>query len=196
MPHLTVLQIHNWSNDLWWLLAAVWLGSAPFRKPIARPTSRSFNLTQRLVFFCGLYLLFAPPIAPMLPVLNTPLFTVSLPIAITGLVMVSAGVAFSIWARFTLGTSWSAQPSIRQDHELILRGPYRLVRHPIYTGILTAMLGSAIQLGLLRSLLGFIACAAGLLIKLAVEEQLMVQQFGNRYLEYRTHVRRLVPFLY
>jgi protein-S-isoprenylcysteine O-methyltransferase Ste14 len=196
MSHLTVPQIHNWSNYLWWALAAVWIGSAPFRKPVARPTSISFNLTQRLVFFCGLYLLFAPPIAPMLPALNTPLFSLTLPIAIAGLVIVFAGLAFSIWARFTLGSSWSAEPSIRHDHELILRGPYRLVRHPIYTGILTAMLGSALQLGLLRSLLGFIVCVAALLIKLSVEEQLMVQQFGNRYLEYSAQVRRLVPFLY
>jgi protein-S-isoprenylcysteine O-methyltransferase Ste14 len=196
MPHLSIPNIIHWTQLLFLLVVAVWLGSLPFVNPVARPTTRASNLPQRLVFLAGLYLLFAPPIAPMLPALNTPLYTVTLPIALAGLVIAICGTAFAIWARFILGSSWSANPSIRQNHELVLRGPYRIVRHPIYTGILAMFLGSALQSGQLRSLLGFIVCAVALLMKVAVEERLMLHQFGEHYLNYRAHVRRLVPFLY
>ena len=196
MPHLTVPEILQWTPRIFMLLAAVWLGSLPFVKPVARPTSRASNLPHRLVFLAGLYLLFVPPNAPMLPALNTPFYTVTLPIAFLGLAVVLAGLSFACWARFILGSSWSANPMIRQDHELVLRGPYRIVRHPIYTGILTMFLGTAIQFGLVRSFLGVILCTISFRMKLAVEEQLMLQQFGDQYVEYSANVRRIVPFLY
>lgn len=190
-------HIHHWTIYLWWFLAAVWIGSLPFVKPVAQNASRGSNLPHRLVFLCGLYLLFAPS-GPLLqpPVLNQPLYTVTIPIAFTGLVLAIAGTAFAVWARFILGSSWSANPTIRQNHELILRGPYRIVRHPIYTGALAILLGTALQSGLLRSFLGVVLSAIALRMKLAVEEQLMVHQFGDQYVQYRNHVRRLVPFLY
>jgi protein-S-isoprenylcysteine O-methyltransferase len=199
MPHLTLDHIHHWTIYLWWAIVAVWLGSLPFVKSTAVSTAGSANnILQRLIYIFGLYLLFAPNIAPMpLPsLLNRPLYTPTIPIALIGLFLVLAGIAFAIWARFILGSSWSANPTIRNDHELVLRGPYRIVRHPIYTGILTALLGTAIQSGLLRGLLGVVLAAIAFRIKLAVEEQLMLHQFGNQYVEYRAHVRRLVPFLY
>jgi protein-S-isoprenylcysteine O-methyltransferase Ste14 len=197
MPHLTVAEIQQWTPRIFLLLAAVWLGSLPFVKPVARPTSRASNLPHRLVLIAGLYLLFAPS-SPIFipPALNLPLYAVTLPIALAGLAIVLAGLAFACWARFILGSSWSANPMIRQDHELILHGPYRIVRHPIYTGILTMFLGTAIQFGPLRSFLGVVLCAISFRIKLAVEEQLMLQQFGHQYVEYSAQVRRIVPFLY
>jgi protein-S-isoprenylcysteine O-methyltransferase len=194
--HPSVPQIEQWIIYVWWFLTAVWLGSLPFIKPLARPTSRVSNLPQRLIFVLGLYLLFAPLSAPMLPGLNRLLYIPTVSIAFTGLAIAFAGAAFAIWARFILGSSWSANPSIRQNHELVLRGPYRIVRHPIYTGILAMTLGTALSFGLVRSLLSVLVCAVALLMKVAVEEQLMVHQFGERYLEYRAHVRRLLPFLY
>jgi protein-S-isoprenylcysteine O-methyltransferase Ste14 len=199
MPHLiTVDHIHHWVIYVWWAIVAVWIGSLPFVKPTAHSTARSSaNILQRLVYICGLYLIFAPSsIIPLPGILNQPLFIPTVPVALTGLFLTIAGAAFAIWARFILGSSWSANPTIRQGHELILRGPYRIVRHPIYTGILAMILGTALQAGLLRSFLAVPIIAIAFRIKLDVEERLMVHQFGDQYVQYRNHVRRLVPFLY
>jgi protein-S-isoprenylcysteine O-methyltransferase Ste14 len=79
---------------------------------------------------------------------------------------------------------------------LIVSGPYRAVRHPIYAGLLFALLGSALQHGLVRSFLAVLTCVVGLYLKVSVEEEFMVQRFGEAYLRYRRNVSTLVPFLF
>jgi protein-S-isoprenylcysteine O-methyltransferase Ste14 len=195
MDHrITVDLIIRATGILWLLLAAVWLGSAPFSKPAVQRESATSRLEQGIVFFIGLYLLFAPPTHS--DWFNQPAFTVTRPTALLGLALAVCGIAFSIWARLILGENWSASVTIKQGHTLIVRGPYRLVRHPIYTGILFALLGSALQRGLIRSFVAVLFCAASFWIKLTLEEQFMVQRFGGEYLNYRRHVRALVPFLF
>ena len=68
--------------------------------------------------------------------------------------MVAAGIAFAVWARHYLGRNWSGTVTVKQDHELIRSGPYRLVRHPIYTGLLLAILGTAVALRRVARLAG------------------------------------------
>jgi protein-S-isoprenylcysteine O-methyltransferase Ste14 len=82
---------------------------------------------------------------------------------------------------------------LKQGHELILRGPYQRVRHPIYTGLLLAFLGSALALGELRGLLAFGILAASLWFKLRLEERWMREQFGSAYVDYMRRVKALVP---
>jgi len=65
-------------------------------------------------------------------------------VAVTGVVLMAAGVALAMWSRFVLGENWSAAVSIRKNHELIRMGPYRIMRHPIYTGMLLGLLGTAL----------------------------------------------------
>jgi protein-S-isoprenylcysteine O-methyltransferase Ste14 len=115
-----------------------------------------------------------------------------------GLVLTACGLGFAIWARRVLGTNWSAMPSIKTDHELIQRGPYRLVRHPIYTGLLLAVSGSCLAPG--RVGVGNL-CVVGmaavlLIVKLKAEEALLSRQFPEAYLQYRRRVKALIPFLY
>ena len=112
-----------------------------------------------------------------------------------GFVMVAAGLAFAVWARVYLGRNWSGTVTVKQDHELIRSGPYGLVRHPIYSGLLLALLGTAIAIGEWRGLLGFIAIAAGFLIKIRTEERFMGETFGDAYARYRAEVPALIPFL-
>ena len=73
--------------------------------------------------------------------------------AVLGMLLTWLGVLFACWARFVLGTNWSAVVQVKQDHKLIEHGPYRLVRHPIYTGLLLAFLGTALAIGEWHSLL-------------------------------------------
>ena len=111
-----------------------------------------------------------------------------------GLLMVAAGLAFAVWARAYLGRNWSGTVTIKQDHELVRTGPYRLVRHPIYSGLLWALLGTAIAIGEWRGLLAFAAIAVGFLIKIRTEERFMSEIFGDEYARYRAEVPALIPF--
>jgi protein-S-isoprenylcysteine O-methyltransferase Ste14 len=102
-------------------------------------------------------------------------------------------VAFAIWARATLGRNWSAVVQVKQGHELVERGPYRWVRHPIYTGLLMGFLGTACALGEWRGLLGTAIVGVSFWFKLKLEERWMREQFGARYEDYMRRVKALIP---
>lgn len=112
-----------------------------------------------------------------------------------GAAVTASGLLFAVWARQHLGANWSRSVTIKQDHQLIVSGPYTLVRHPIYTGILTGFLGSAIALGQVRGLLAFLLVFAALWYKLRLEEQWMRGQFGDSYEAYCRRTAALVPYI-
>jgi protein-S-isoprenylcysteine O-methyltransferase Ste14 len=114
-------------------------------------------------------------------------------LSILGALLVWAGVLFAIWARTILGRNWSAVVQVKQDHELVERGPYRWVRHPIYTGLLLAFFGTALALGEWRGLLGTAIVGVSFWFKLRLEERWMREQFGARYEDYMRRVKALVP---
>jgi protein-S-isoprenylcysteine O-methyltransferase Ste14 len=115
----------------------------------------------------------------------------SLPLA--GMVLTVAGCAFAIWARVTLGANWSARATVKADHELITSGPYSLARHPIYTGLLMAIMGSALAGGEWRCVLGVAIIVFAFLVKMSQEERLMMQTFPEAYPRYRERVKALIP---
>jgi len=110
-----------------------------------------------------------------------------------GLCCVALGLGFSVLARVWLGGNWSGTVTLKQGHELIRTGPYRFVRHPIYTGLLLAVLGSAIAENEWRGLLGFAVIVWAFVHKLGIEERFLTQQFGDGYTRYRQEVPALVP---
>jgi protein-S-isoprenylcysteine O-methyltransferase Ste14 len=112
-----------------------------------------------------------------------------------GILMVIAGLAFAVWARVYLGRNWSGTVTVKQDHELIRTGPYRFVRHPIYTGLLFAILGTAVAFGEWRGLLAFGLLTGALLLKLRMEERFMSESFPDEYPRYRAEVPALIPFI-
>ena len=113
-----------------------------------------------------------------------------------GAVVTVAGLLFAIWAREHLGRNWSRSVTIKQGHELITSGPYAVVRHPIYTGILTGFLGTAIALSQIRGFIGFVLIFLVLWVKLHMEEQWMRSQFGDTYAAYAHRTAALVPYLF
>jgi protein-S-isoprenylcysteine O-methyltransferase Ste14 len=112
-----------------------------------------------------------------------------------GLALVAVGLAFSVWARRHLGRNWSGIVTVKQDHELVRSGPYGLVRHPIYTGLLLAILGTAVAIGEWRALIAFALMTIGLVLKLRTEERFMSETFGEQYALYRAEVPALIPFV-
>ena len=99
----------------------------------------------------------------------------------TAAVLCVIGLASAIWARLTLGRNWSGVVTLKEEHELVERGPYRFVRHPIYTGILTMFFATALAQGKLSGFVGTLLMFASFWIKLGREEELMLQQFPERY---------------
>jgi protein-S-isoprenylcysteine O-methyltransferase Ste14 len=112
-----------------------------------------------------------------------------------GCLLIAAGLGFSVWARIHLGRNWSGRISVKEDHELIQTGPYALVRHPIYTGLLLALVGTALSLGQWRGVAAVLLMLVSFWRKLTVEEHWMINAFGDRYRHYRGNTSALIPYL-
>jgi len=119
----------------------------------------------------------------------------SLEKAVIGLALTWGGIFFTIWARNVLADNWSAQPELKKDHTLIVTGPYKLARHPIYTGIIIAVLGTALMRAEVRSFIALLITFFALWHKSMFEEDLMRQQFGQQYDDYAKRVKRLIPWV-
>jgi protein-S-isoprenylcysteine O-methyltransferase Ste14 len=117
----------------------------------------------------------------------------------TGLVadiVVAFGLFFLLWARITLGTNWSGTVTIKENHELITTGPYAIVRHPIYTGMLVMLFGVAILTGH-AIVFGFVAVVTvAMWVKSLTEEGMMTKEFPDAYPAYRQRVPALIPFIF
>jgi protein-S-isoprenylcysteine O-methyltransferase Ste14 len=187
--------IERWIGDLWLVFGIVWLISAfASKRSVQRQTYGSRVLHSSLMFI-GLLLIFNFLDFSTSGWLETRLLPRTQPWVLTGAVLAVAGVLICFWARATLGSNWSGTVTIKQNHELILRGPYAFVRHPIYTGLLVALLGSAMVYGYARCFIGVFICGFALWLKSQTEERFMIQQFGDQYAQYRQRTRALVPFL-
>lgn len=110
-----------------------------------------------------------------------------------GLGMTAAGVALAIWARTHIGQNWSAVVSIRADHELIGTGPYRMMRHPIYTGGLLALAGTGLLIGEVRALAGFAIACAAFYLKARKEEKWLAGEFGERFTVHQKKTGMFLP---
>jgi protein-S-isoprenylcysteine O-methyltransferase Ste14 len=106
----------------------------------------------------------------------------------------AGGIAFAIWARWQLGRNWGMPGSIKADPELNTSGPYSVVRHPIYTGVVVALAGTALVHGMTWWIIviGFLVY---FLSSASAEEREMQRQFPDRYPEYRAHTKRLIPYI-
>jgi len=125
--------------------------------------------------------------------LATRLLPMDTAIAYLGLALTLLGLGFAAWARLTIGSNWGDMITLQQDHELVRKGPYGIVRHPIYSGFMLATLGTAI----IRGDLGGLVSVALIVIcwgyKARLEESFMIQQFGAEYEDYRRKVKGLIP---
>ena len=113
----------------------------------------------------------------------------------SGVAMLALGLLFTVWARVHLGRNWSGTVTLKQDHELIRSGPYGLVRHPIYSGLLLAFIGSAVARGEWRGFIAVVIFFAAVWRKLRLEERWMGEMFGDAYRRYSEEVSALIPWL-
>ena len=118
------------------------------------------------------------------------IYTEAAAIALTAL-----GIGFAIWARFYLGQNWSSAVSIKVGHQLIRTGPYSLVRHPIYSGMILAIIGTAIARRDSRGFVSVVLLWLGFLIKSRMEERFMRKTFGPEYENYAQSTGAIFPRL-
>ncbi len=114
-------------------------------------------------------------------------------LAVAAIALTLTGMGFAVWARVHLGRNWSSAPMIKEQHQLIRSGPYRLVRHPIYTGLLIALAGTFLANGRVRGALSVVVVGLAFDIKRRIEEEFMVQTFGEQYEDYRRTTGALFP---
>ena len=174
---------------LYWWITSTNVKATARREPIL---SRWAHLGPMAI---AAWLLLAPQVA--LPGLDARfLAEAAAPVAFAiGATLTAAGLLFAVWARRHIGRNWSATVTLKEGHELVTSGPYALVRHPIYTGLLLAFMGSGFARGDLGGVVAVVLVLAALWRKLRMEERWMCEQFGEAYLAYRRRVAALVPFL-
>lgn len=188
--------LNNWLFPVMWIAYIVyWRSAAP--QADARSNDRLEPPASRIARLALLLVAAALLVIGRtgIPLLDRSLFANGRACFWGGAALTAAGLLFSIWARVHLGSNWSQAVAVKQDHQLIVSGPYAFVRHPIYTGLLTAFLGSAIARDRWRGLLAVVIVAAMLWRKLCLEEVWMQERFGDSYRKYRQRVARLVPFV-
>lgn len=119
----------------------------------------------------------------------------SLALAIIGTILVVIGLLFSVWARMHIGRNWGMPMSQKQDPELVTSGPYRYVRHPIYSGMLLALLGTALGAGLYWLII-LLFIGVYFIFSAYKEEKYLIRQFGKRYKTYMKTSKMLIPFVF
>lgn len=184
------LSQRQWIDALWMLFAGYWLVSAIKLKKTKQRETWQQRLRYVLPLLVSFYLLSRR--WPHYGWLGARFVPASDAVGWIGVVLTAAGVAIAIWARWHLGANWSGVVTLKEGHELIRSGPYRTIRHPIYTGILLAMLGSAIAVGEIRGLLAVAIAWLSFYAKARREESLLTQEFGERFAE---HLRQTGMFL-
>lgn len=173
---------------------SIWFLTGLSLKQTAQSRSEGMSRIAVSIVWIGWLLLFAhgfgrDPLARKLyePTIST---------AYTGLAITAMGLAFAILARLYIGKNWSPWIQVKEGHELIESGPYALVRHPIYSGLMLATLGTAVVYGEWSGFLGFVCIAGAWGYKSRLEESAMADQFGAQYKQYQARVKGLIPFVW
>jgi protein-S-isoprenylcysteine O-methyltransferase Ste14 len=179
---------------VWILFFVYWQIKAANTKTTKRLEPAGSRILRIFIFVIAITLLSTTRIP--LPWLYLQLWSVGLWPFWLGAAVTIAGLLFAVLARRYLGRNWSRSVTIKQDHELITTGPYAMVRHPIYTGILTGFLGMAIAISQVRGFVVFVLIFLVFWIKLRMEEQWMRSQFGETYATYTHQTAALVPYLF
>jgi protein-S-isoprenylcysteine O-methyltransferase Ste14 len=184
---------HNIISGCWLVFVAIWVIAAVSTKRTVYRESWAQRLRYWVLLVIAYVLLFYG--RRLSYPLSLGIIPHVAPTAWAAAVLCVIGLAFALWARVTLGRNWSGVVTLKEGHELVECGPYRFVRHPIYTAIAIMFFATALAQGHLPGFVGTLLMFVSFWIKLRKEEKLMLQQFPDQYADYRRRAKRIIPFV-
>jgi protein-S-isoprenylcysteine O-methyltransferase Ste14 len=176
---------------LWLAWLAYWIAAARQTAANRRTESLLTGVSYRIPLLIGIILMVFSRAS--LPAIGFDLWPPHPFILGITVILDVVGLSFAVWARLHLGKYWSGRITLKVDHRVIQTGPYAWVRHPIYSGLVLALLGTAISLGTVQAFLGFAFILVSFLRKLTLEENWLRSHFGTEYELYQKRVRALIP---
>ena len=183
----------NFFTICWWVFIIIWALSAFSVKPSKERQDWGGRLFT-FAFLTVTFLLLAGEFSWW--GMNERIWPYSQPMLLLAYALTLAGLATLIWARWSLGRNWSAIVTFREQHELVQHGPYRFVRHPIYTGMMLMVAGTVTVLGNSAGLLSVVICFLGHWWKLRREEALLTKHFLETYPQYMSRTKAIIPFIF
>jgi protein-S-isoprenylcysteine O-methyltransferase Ste14 len=181
-------RVLEWTISILWLVwLAYWLIAARNSAPSQKSESLLTGALYRGGTVIGILLIFG------FRRIKSQLWPVTVPVLCVGVIVVVCGLWFAIWARRHLGRYWSARVTLKQGHQVIESGPYHLVRHPIYSGLLLSMAGTVMTIGNVQSVCGFAVLLVATVFKMSAEERLLSANLGHAYQDYQKRVKALIP---
>lgn len=178
---------------LWIAFGVLWLVWALRVKPAQVRESLGSRFSHIIAAVAAFYAMFSGDVP--LGWMHIRIIPRELWIEVLGIALTVAGMAFAIWARAYLGGNWSSNVTVKVDHQLVRTGPYRWVRHPIYSGLILAMIGTALNRRTVRGVIAIVLLWVAFTLKSKIEERFMEATFGPEYDEYRRGTGALVPRL-
>jgi protein-S-isoprenylcysteine O-methyltransferase Ste14 len=179
-------------GGLWIAFGAVWLTWALRTKPVKSREGAASRLSHVAFTVAGAYAM-SDSIEPRW--LHRPIFPASPWLQILAILITAIGIGFAIWARVYLGGNWSSFVTVKVEHQLVRTGPYRWVRHPIYSGLILGLFGTALAQRRLGGLVSVALFYTGFKIKSRIEERAMTSTFGAEYNDYSRTTGAIVPKL-
>ncbi|HTT84278.1 MAG TPA: isoprenylcysteine carboxylmethyltransferase family protein [Rhizomicrobium sp.] len=177
---------------LWIAFVVCWIAMAAWSGRTEKRAGLGSELPYRIVLILGGIIFFIPAHGYHGPLR---LWLVPLAVAWICVALIALGFAFSAWARVYLGPLWSGTITKKADHKIVNTGPYGIVRHPIYTGILLAVYATAAAKGTVLGLIGASIITIGIWMKARLEERWLREELGaDIYDAYRRRVSMLIPF--
>jgi protein-S-isoprenylcysteine O-methyltransferase Ste14 len=180
------------SGVLWVFFITYWSSAAKHAAPAKSSESSESRRTHVRLMNAALVLLFIPSFW----LFGRRFVPDVLAAVVAGLSIQIAAGALGVWARRHLGRNWSGAITVAEDHQLVRSGPYRMLRHPIYSAMLGMFVGSALAIGEWHSLIGFVLITMAYARKIPLEERLLRATFGPEYDEYRKESWALIPWIF
>jgi protein-S-isoprenylcysteine O-methyltransferase Ste14 len=186
---ISPLHLNAW---FWWAWIAYWLLAALFAAKTKQAEGVLLRLAHIVPLYFGFFLIFHDRDYSLI---HGRMYHNN-GMSYIGNLLTVEGLLFTVWARVHLGKYWSGIITLKEGHRLIRTGPYQIVRHPIYTGILLGALGSALIAATGDAFVGLALMTVTLAMKARREEALLTGEFGDEYRQFRREVRALVPLVY
>lgn len=180
-----------------WVLFSIYWLAASTNAPARVAESRESRRVHEILINCAYALIVVPAALPAaIPMVYCRFIPELTGVKVLGLAIEASAIALAVWARRSLGHNWSGRIEIKMDHQLVRSGPYRVMRHPIYTAVLGITIGMALVIGQAAALLGIAVIVFAYIRKIRLEEANMHAAFGAEYTEYRKSTWGFVPGLY